>query len=334
MAQLTDPLQLGSLTIPNRIWLSPMCMYSAGPDGKPTDFHRVHYGARALGGFGLIMTEATAITPNGRISGRDLGIWSDEHVAAWQEIVDFGHQQGAVMGMQLAHAGRKAEGVGEAFAPSPLAFPGYGTPHEMTAADIDEVVGLFIDAAQRAEDAGFDVLEVHAAHGYLLHEFLSPLSNQRTDEYGGSLENRMRLVLRVVDAIRSVWDGVLFVRISATDWTEGGWALEDSQALAVELRAHGVDLIDVSTGGNVMATIPVGPGYQLPFAEAVKGTGIPAAGVGLITTAGEVADALDRVDAVFIARAALRDPNFPLHVAAELGLDLTPPTQYARAFSR
>ncbi len=330
MALLTDPLTLRSLTIPNRVWLSPMCTYSTDAQGIPTDFHLAHYGARALGGFGLIMTEATAITPNGRITGRDVGLWSDEQVPAWARIVDFCHTYGAVMAVQLAHAGRKADGVGEAFGPSPVAFPGYPVPHEMSHTDIDEVVGLFIDAAQRAEDAGFDVIEIHAAHGYLLHQFLSPLSNQRTDEYGGSRENRMRLLVRVVDALRSVWDGPLLVRISATDWIDGGWGQDDSVALAKVLADHGVDLMDISTGGNAMVDIALSAGYQLPFAQAIGETGMPVAGVGLLTTADDVAQALTRVDAAFVGRVGLREPSFPQRIAHELGLDIAFPQPYVR----
>jgi 2,4-dienoyl-CoA reductase-like NADH-dependent reductase (Old Yellow Enzyme family) len=306
MSSLFTPLTLRSITLRNRIVVSPMCMYSS-LDGFANDWHLVHLGSRAVGGAGLIITEAAAVTPEGRITPDDLGIWKDEHIAGLQRITSFIRAQGAVAGIQLAHAGRKAstytswKGHGQVpeadggwppVAPSAVAFaPNYPTPVALDAAGLRQVAADFRAAAVRALAAGFQVVELHAAHGYLLHEFLSPLSNQRTDAYGGSWENRIRLLLEVVEATRQVWPAELplLVRISATDWTEGGWTAEESVALAAVLKTKGVDLIDCSTGGNVpAATIPVGPLYQTVFAEQVKReAGIPTGAVGMITTAAE-----------------------------------------------
>jgi len=292
-AGLFSPFTLRSVTFPNRIAVSPMCEYSS-EDGFANDWHLVHLGSRAVGGAGLVLTEAAAVTPEGRITPQDLGIWKDEHIPTLRRIVDFLHAQGAHAGIQLAHAGRKASmtrpwDVGSAgdqklspaeggwenvVAPSALAFaPGYAQPIALDRRGIDGVVEAFAAAAQRSLEAGFDVVEIHAAHGYLLHQFLSPLSNHRADDFGGSFENRTRLVLDVVDAVRAVWpeELPLFVRISATDWAEGGWNIDESVKLAALLRAHGVDLIDVSSGGLVPGVkIPVGPGYQVPFAERIR----------------------------------------------------------------
>lgn len=339
---LFQPLQLRDVTIPNRIWVAPMCQYSVeAGDGVPTDWHLVHLGSFAQGGFGLILTEASAVSPQGRISPNDAGIWSDQQARAWRRITDFVHTQDAKIGIQLAHAGRKAsthrafpgephgpvlpaDGGWVSEAPSEVAFPGYPVPRALDRRGLADVVTDFRSAAGRAGDAGFDVLEIHAAHGYLLHEFLSPLSNQRTDEYGGSLENRSRLLVEVVDAVREVWSGVLFVRISATDWTDGGWDVEQSIELAKRLMHHGVDLVDVSSGGNVPASIPVRPGYQVELSAEIRAKAeIPTAAVGLITDPQQADDIIStgEADAVLLARAALREPHWPQRAAFELGMD-------------
>jgi 2,4-dienoyl-CoA reductase-like NADH-dependent reductase (Old Yellow Enzyme family) len=336
---LMSPLTLRGTTFRNRVWLAPMCQYSAGPDGVPTDWHLVHLGARAVGGFGLVLAEATAVVPEGRITPHDVGIWNDEQVTAWRRITDVVRGRGAVAGVQLAHAGRKAsthrgfgEGSGsvpaadggwETVAPSEVAFAGYAAPREMTAAEVAAVPGQFAAATRRALGAGFDLVEVQAAHGYLLHQFLSPLSNRRADGWGGSLAGRARLLLDTVDAVRAVLgeDRPLLVRVSATDWTEGGLTVEDVAQVAVWLREHGVDLVDVSTGGNVHATIPVGPGYQVPAARTVRETaGVPTAAVGLITTPEQAEQVLadGAADAVLIGRPALFDPHWPLRAAHAL----------------
>ena len=341
---LFSPLTLRGTTIPNRIWLAPMCQYSA-VDGMPDDWHLVHLGARASGGFGLVMTEATAVLPEGRITPEDTGIWSDAQAEAWSRIATFIRDRGAVAAIQLAHAGRKAstfrpwherqgsvgvdEGGWETVGPSAVAFDGYAPPRAMTESDIAEVVQAFARAAVRSRTAGFDVAEVHAAHGYLLHEFLSPLSNHRTDRYGGSLTNRARFLVEVVDVVRAVWpeDKPVLVRLSATDWVEGGLTLDEVVTVATELADHGVDLVDVSSGGNALTTIPVGPGYQVPLARAVRtGSGLPVSAVGLITTAEQAEQTLvdGGADAVMIARAALRDPMWPLRAAHELRVPLPP----------
>lgn len=354
MAELFTPVRLRGVTIRNRAWVAPMCQYSA-LDGVPNDWHLVHLGSFARGGAGLVLTEATAVSPEGRISPVDTGIWNDEQRDAWSRIVDFVHGQGATAGMQLAHAGRKAstrppfegrgpvpveEGGWEAVGPSAVAFPGLAEPRELTVAEIDQVVEDFARAAQRALEAGFDLLEIHAAHGYLMHQFLSPLSNQRQDEYGGSFDNRARLVLRVVDAVRSVVpDSMpLLVRLSATDWVEDGWTADDSVALARLLREAGADLVDVSSGGNASADIPVGPGYQVTFARRIREeAGIPTGAVGLITEPKQAEDIVadGAADVVLLARAMLRDPHWALRAAHELGVPVGDgidwPKQYLRA---
>lgn len=353
MPHLFDPLTLRGLTIPNRVFVSPMCEYSA-TDGFPTDWHLVHLGSRAVGGAGLVIAEATAVRPEGRISPQDVGLWSDAHVDPFERIVRFVHAQGARAGVQLAHAGRKAstfrpwEGdgtVGEAeggwtTVVAPSAIPHaehYPTPSALTEGGIRLVIDGFVSAGLRACAAGFDVLEIHAAHGYLLHQFLSPLSNQRDDGWGGGFEGRTRLLREVVSGLRAACPDhiVLFVRLSATDWTEGGWDLEQTIALVRMLAPLGVDLIDCSTGGNVhRARIPVGPGYQVPFAAAVRReTGVPTTAVGLITSAvqAEQLVSLGEVDAVQLARELLRDPYWPLHAARELAQPITWPVQYLRA---
>jgi len=343
MAKLFEPLTLRDLTLPNRIWLAPMCQYSVvAEDGVPTDWHLVHLGARAQGGFGLILTEATAVLPEGRISPQDTGLWNDDQGEAWGRVVDFVHSQGAAIGVQLAHAGRKAstyrgfpgeptgsvapgEGGWASVGPSAEAFPAHASPRAMTTQDIEAAVAAFASAAARADRAGFDVVEIHAAHGYLLHQFLSPLSNHRGDGYGGDFAGRTRLLLEVVDAVRAVWPTgkPLFVRLSATDWTEGGWDLNQSVRLSAVLRERGVDLVDVSSGGNALVDIPVRPGYQVPFAQAIRsGAQLPTGAVGLIQTAQQAEDVLlaGEADAVLLGRAALREPSWPLRAAAELGL--------------
>jgi 2,4-dienoyl-CoA reductase-like NADH-dependent reductase (Old Yellow Enzyme family) len=354
MSHLFTPVRLRGTTLRNRVWVAPMCQYSA-VDGVPNDWHLVHLGSFARGGVGLVLTEATAVSPEGRISPSDTGIWNDEQVAAWRRIVDFVHGQGATAGMQLAHAGRKAstrppfegrgtvpaeEGGWTTVGPSAVAFPGIAEPRELTTGDIDQVVADFTEAALRALRAGFDVLEIHAAHGYLLHEFLSPLSNRRQDEYGGSFANRTRLLLRVVESVRAAVPDTtpLLVRISATDWVEGGWTGDDSVELARRLRDAGVDLVDVSTGGNAPADIPVGAGYQVPFARRIREeAGIPAGAVGLITEPKQAEEivAEGHADVVLLARALLRDPHWALRAAHELGVPVGDgvdwPQQYLRA---
>jgi len=349
---LFSTFQLRSVVFPNRIGVSPMCEYSS-EDGFANDWHMVHLGARAQGGAGLVMTEASAVTPEGRISINDLGIWKDEHIEKLAQIVRFIHSQGARAGIQLAHAGRKGsmtapfggerrltpeEGRWEPVAPSAVRFsPNYAVPKALDETEIAAVVKAFAAAAKRAEAAGFDVVEIHGAHGYLLHEFVSPLANQRTDRYGGSFENRIRMPLDVVDAVRTTWPEhlPLFMRISATDWAEGGWTADESVEFARHLGRHGVDLIDVSSGGMVPnAKIPAGPGFQVPFAQRIrKEAGVPTAAVGLITDPlqanGIVASG--EADIVLLAREMLRDPYFPLHAALALGEPMTWPKQYLRA---
>lgn len=354
MSQLFSPFDLRGVTVRNRVWVSPMCEYSAVA-GVPNDWHLVHLGSFARGGAGLVFTEATAVSPEGRISPSDTGIWNDVQRAAWSRIVEFVHGQGAVAGIQLAHAGRKAstlppfEGRGpisdedggwQPVAPSPVGFPGLREPRQLTTAEIAGVVSDFAEAAVRSLAAGFDVIEIHAAHGYLLHEFLSPLSNQRTDAYGGGFDHRVRLLLDVVEAVRSVApDTPLLVRISATDWTEGGWTTDDSVRLAVLLGEAGVDLVDVSSGGNALADIPAGPGYQVEFARRIRReAGIPTGAVGMITDSKQAEDIVTdgSADVVLLARAMLRNPHWALNAAHDLGVKLGDgiewPRQYLRAY--
>jgi 2,4-dienoyl-CoA reductase-like NADH-dependent reductase (Old Yellow Enzyme family) len=363
VSALFEPYTLRSLTIPNRVWMAPMCQYSAevfGPNaGVANDWHFAHYAARAAGGTGLILVEASAVSPEGRISPADLGIWNDTQVDAFRRITGFLKTHGTTPGIQLAHAGRKAstdrpwKGGGplgqeehgwQPLAPSALPFDeGHLLPHELTTEEIRDVVGQFADAARRALDAGFEIVELHGAHGYLIGEFLSPFSNHRTDEYGGSFENRSRLALEVVDAVRAVWpeELPLFFRISATDWlTENpedereGWTADDTVRLAKELHAHGVDLLDVSTGGNApRAHIRTGPGYQVPFAARVKAeTTLPVAAVGLITEPEQAEKILanGEADAVLLGRELLRNPSWARHAAHELGGEVATPQQYHR----
>ena len=352
MALLFQPLNIRSIKLKNRITVSPMCEYSS-IDGFANDWHLVHLGSRAVGGAALIFTEATAVSPEGRITADDLGIWTDDHVEFLKRITEFLHEHGAVAGIQLAHAGRKAshlspwksgrpleknEGAWETFAPSALPYKeGQPLPKAMSKNDIKKVVHDFEEAAIRALKADFKVIEIHAAHGYLINEFLSSISNKRTDEYGGLFENRIRLLVELVEAVRKIitYDLPLFVRISATDWVDGGWTIEDSIQLSKVLRDKSVDLIDCSSGGNSPhQVIPVKPMYQVPFAEAIKKeTGILTGAVGLITNAIEAEQILkeEKADIIILARQFLRDPYFPLHAAKELEIDINWPAQYERA---
>jgi 2,4-dienoyl-CoA reductase-like NADH-dependent reductase (Old Yellow Enzyme family) len=353
---LFAPLKLRSLTLPHRIVVSPMCEYSS-TDGFANEWHFVHMGSRAIGGAALVITEANAVSPEGRITPGDLGIYKDEHIDSLRRITNFLHQHGAYAGTQLAHAGRKAsmavpwektrlipesEGGWQPVAPSAIRFDAaYGLPTELDRTGMDKIVSDLVSAARRAIDAGFDLVEIHAAHGYLLHEFLSPLSNHRADEYGGSLENRIRFPLEVVRAVRAVWPQHLpvFVRISATDWAPEAlgpaWDLGQSVEFAKQLKQEGVDLIDVSTGGNHPAQqIPVGPGYQVPHAKRIRvEADIPTGAVGMITEPEQADEIIQsgQADLVLLAREFLRDPYWPLHAADVLNQKITWPIQYARA---
>ncbi|MBI1378410.1 MAG: oxidoreductase [Frankiales bacterium] len=351
MSRLFEPLSLRGLTLPHRAWVSPMCQYSS-TDGLAQPWHLVHLGGLAVGRPGLLLTEATAVTPEGRISPDDLGLWSDAHAEALRPAVEFVHGQGVALGVQLAHAGRKAstyapwrgrgsvpadEGGWDTLAPSAVAFGSYAVPRAMTRDDLDTVREAFVAATGRALALGLDVVEIHAAHGYLLHEFLSPLSNLREDEYGGSLENRMRFPLEVVAAVRDAWpqDRPLLLRVSATDWVPGGWDVESTVELARRAAALGVDLVDVSSGGlHADQQVVLGPGYQVPFAARVRAeAGVPVSAVGLITEPAQAEAVLAEgsADAVMLARAVLRDPHWPLRAAHELGVPLAWPDQYLRA---
>ena len=344
MNHLFTPIQLRDLEIRNRAWMPPMCQYHAfDSDGTPEDWHLVHYGARAAGGFGLIIAEATGIVPEGRISPLCTGLWNDRQEAAWARIVQFVHTQGAKMGIQLNHAGRKAstvpwrpglgsgsvpvsDGGWHTLGPSAVAQEGIDAPREMTVEQIEAIPGQFAAAAERAVRAGFDTVEIHGAHGYLLHQFLTPLANHRTDEWGGSFENRTRLFLAVVAAVREVIpEGMpLLARLSATDWIDGAWDPGQSIRLATLLHDAGVDLVDVSTGGAAAASIPTGPGFQVRFASEIRRlAGIPTAAVGMITEPGQADEILaeGHADAVFIGRAALRESGWALRAAHELGVD-------------
>jgi 2,4-dienoyl-CoA reductase-like NADH-dependent reductase (Old Yellow Enzyme family) len=351
MPRLFDPLTLRDTTFRNRLWVSPMCQYSAA-DGMPDDWHHVHLAQFAAGGAGLVMTEATAVSPEGRISPEDTGIWNDAQTDAWRAIVAAIHSRGAVAGVQLAHAGRKAStwspltgergsvpedrGGWPTVAPSAVAYDGYAQPAALDQSGVEGVVADFAAAARRALAAGFDVLEVHAAHGYLLHQFLSPLSNTRTDAYGGSRENRVRLLRRVVEAVRAEAPAaVVLVRLSATDWADGGWDVPDSIAAAVAVREAGADLIDVSSGGLVAhQRITTGPGYQAEFAAEVRaGASVPVSAVGMIDSPALADELVARghADAVMAGREWLRDPHYGLRAAAELGAEGNWPAQYLRA---
>jgi 2,4-dienoyl-CoA reductase-like NADH-dependent reductase (Old Yellow Enzyme family) len=352
MPHLFESITLRDISFSNRIVVSPMCQYLSA-DGFATDWHVVHLGSRAVGGAGLVFTEATAVLPEARISPQDLGIWSDEHIEPLARIVRFVHEQGSVAGIQLAHAGRKgstyrpwagqgaipeAAGGWPVVGPSAMPFAdGYAMPEALNGVGIRAVLKAFASAARRACQAGFRVVEIHAAHGYLLHQFLSPLSNRRQDQYGGPFENRTRLLREVVEAVRGAWPEQypLFVRISATDWVDGGWDLDQSVELARQLGRLGVDLIDCSSGGNVpQATVSVGSGYQTPFAERIRReAGVPTGAVGLITAPAQ-ADHIIRngqADLVLLAREMLRDPYWPFQAARELGYVVPWPVQYVRA---
>jgi 2,4-dienoyl-CoA reductase-like NADH-dependent reductase (Old Yellow Enzyme family) len=352
MPHLFEPLTLRGLRLANRILVSPMCQYSS-VDGLANDWHFVHLGSRAVGGAALVFTEAAAVTPEGRISPDDLGIWDDAHVDGLRRVVRFVRAQGAAAAIQLAHSGRKGstrrpwagqgavdpkEGGWRPVGPSAEPFAdGYPVPRALDADGIANIVSAFTHAAIRARDAGFDVVEVHAAHGYLVHEFLSPLTNHRGDAYGGTFDNRARLCLEIVDGVRRVWpeNQPVFVRISATDWVPGGWDIEQSVELSRRLNGHGVDLIDCSSGGNIAAArVPIAPGYQVPFAERIRReAGVPTGAVGLITTAVQADEIVRgaRADCVLLARELLRDPYWPLRAARELNQLVPWPSQYLRA---
>ena len=349
---LFTALTLREVSIRNRIMVSPMCQYSCR-DGLATDWHLVHLGSRAVGGAGLVMVEATAVEARGRISPHDMGIWKDEHIPPLERIARFLESQGAVPGIQLAHAGRKASvavpwkgggpleesaGGWPVTGPSAVAYaPGSPMPDALSPAGIAEVVRAFVTAARRALDAGFKVVELHFAHGYLVHQFLSPLSNQRVDSYGGSLENRTRLAREIVHAVRAGWPErlPLLVRVSCSDWAQGGWDIDESVELARGLKSHGVDLVDCSSGGNIhSAKVDAGPGYLAPYAERIRReAGIPTAAVGFITSAEQAEQILrnGQADLVVLARQLLRDPYWPLHAAAELRAEAPWPPQYLRA---
>lgn len=353
MSNLFSPLKIRGIEFKNKIAVSPMCQYSA-VNGMPSDWHLVHLGSRAVGGAALIIQEATAVSPEGRISPEDLGIWSDGQCEAYYRISGFIKSQNCKPGIQIAHAGRKAstyspwkgegvvkveEGGWDCFAPSPIAFSeNYPTPKEMSKKDIEKVIIDFKDAAKRSSDAGYEVIELHMAHGYLFHQFLSPLSNRRTDEYGGSFENRCRFALEIVREVRNILpdEFPLFVRISCTDWVEGGWELDDSVKFVKMLKEGGVDLIDCSSGGNVSkAKIPVTPGYQIPFSEKIKKeTGILTGGVGLITEPKQADEIIrtGKADLVLLAREMLRNPYWAINAAKELNVKLEVSNQYKRAF--
>lgn len=353
--KLLSPYSLGNITLKNRIVISPMCQYSS-TDGIANNWHIAHYGARAIGGAGLIIQEATAVVPEGRITYADLGIWKDEQTGRLRQIVDFVHQQGSKIGIQLAHAGRKGstdkpwDGKGkilpgepngwQTLAPSAVPFEeGEAIPAELSLEEIHQVVEAFQNGAKRALEAGYDVIEIHAAHGYLLHQFYSTLSNKRTDCYGGSFENRVRLTLEVVEAIQEIWgkERPLIVRISATDWVEDGWKMEDSLKLAAQLKTLGVHLIDVSSGGNILTEIPVKAGYQVYFSSEIRNkVQTPTGTVGLITTPQQAEEILQKeeADLVLIGRESLRNPHFPLYAAFVLHEESSTkwPKQYERAY--
>jgi 2,4-dienoyl-CoA reductase-like NADH-dependent reductase (Old Yellow Enzyme family) len=353
VSALFEPLKLRDLTLSNRVWVSPMCQYSA-TDGLPNDWHLVHLGQFAAGGAGLVMTEATAVAPEGRISRQDTGIWNDDQVAAWRRITDFIHARGVVAGMQLGHAGRKAsthrpsdgsgsiplsEGGWQSVGADAQPFGEYAPARPLTEDEVAAIPAQFAAGARRALDAGFDLVELHLAHGYLGHQFFSPLSNTRTDRYGGDFDGRVRLSLEIAEAVRAeVGESVpVFARVSASDWTDGGWTIEDSVRLAKLLRERGIDLVDTSSGGNTPhPDIPVGPGYQVPFAARIRAeAGIPTGAVGMITDPVQAEEivASGEADGVFLARAMLRDPHWPLRAANVLGADVEWPEQYGRAKS-
>ncbi|MFE8695540.1 NADPH dehydrogenase NamA [Cytobacillus sp. FJAT-53684] len=336
-AKLFTPFTIKNTTIKNRIVMAPMCMYSCqNEDGIVENWHKTHYTSRAVGQVGLIILEATAVTPQGRISPNDLGIWSDDHIAGLKELTDLMKEHGATTGIQLAHAGRKAVLEGEILAPSALAFnEKMKQPKEMTGEEIQETIEAFKQGAVRAKKAGFDIIEIHGAHGYLINEFLSPLSNHRTDEYGGSAENRYRFLREVIEAVKTVWDGPLFVRVSAHDYHEEGLTAEDYVQFGKWMKEQGIDLIDVSSGAVVPARIHTFPGYQVKFSEKIKEeVGIPTGAVGLITAPLHAEEILqnERADFIFLARELLRDPYWPRTAAKELGVNIESPKQYERGW--
>lgn len=336
MALLFSSFTIGKMQLKNRIVMSPMCMYSVmAEDGKVTDWHLVHYGSRAVGQAGLIILEATAVTPQGRISTRDLGIWEDGHVEGLRRIVDLVHGQDAKIGIQLAHAGRKARVPGPIIAPSEIPFEGMPVPNAMTLKQIEQVIEAFALGARRAKQAGFDVIEIHAAHGYLINQFLSPLSNKRTDEFGGSHRKRFELLRRVTEAVKQEWDGPLFVRLSVNEYHEEGNSVKDMVEYARMLKELGVDLIDCSSGGVVPANIQPEPGYQVPYSEMIRReVGIATGAVGLITGGPQAEQILqdNKADLIFIGRAFLSDPYWPRSAANVLGVRLLPPKQYERGW--
>ncbi|WP_100331491.1 NADPH dehydrogenase NamA [Bacillus xiapuensis] len=336
-AKLFESYTIRNVTMKNRIVMSPMCMYSAGTDGKATDWHFIHYPTRAVGQAGLIMIEATAVTPEGRISEKDLGIWSDEHIDGLAKMVSLVKKHGAKTAIQLAHAGRKSTVSGDILAPSALPFDEKSKiPKEMTKEEIEQTIGAFATGAKRAKAAGFDIIEIHGAHGYLINEFLSPLTNKRNDEYGGSPEKRLRFLSDIIRAVQKEWDGPLLVRISAHEYHKDGLTADDYSQIAKQLKSLGVDLIDVSSGGVVPASIHSYPGYQVKLAETVKhGANIPVGTVGMITSALQAEEILqnDRADLIFLGRELLRNPYWPREAARELKAELSAPEQYQRAWN-
>ncbi|WP_110932959.1 NADPH dehydrogenase NamA [Paenibacillus bouchesdurhonensis] len=333
--KLFSPYTIKNVTLKNRIVMSPMCMYSSyNRDGKVTDWHRVHYPSRAAGQVGLVMLEATAIAPEGRISYQDLGIWSDEHIEGLQEIVRLIHHHEAKAAIQLAHAGRKAELEETIIAPSAIPFEGMKMPKEASKKDITDVIASFRDGARRAREAGFDIIEIHGAHGYLISEFLSPLANKRTDEYGGNADNRYRLLREIIEAVKTEWSGPIFVRISANEYHEDGNSLEQFIQFAGYMKEQGIDLIDCSSGGIVPASIDVYPGYQVSLADEIRNrAGMATGAVGLISSGLQAEEILGngRADLIFVGRELLRNPYWPLSAAKELGITIERPKPYHRA---
>lgn len=336
MSLLFSPYQLGSVHLKNRIVMSPMCMYSANDDGHVTDWHTLHYASRAIGQVGLIVLEATAVVPEGRISSRDLGIWEDSQIEGLRKIVELSHVNGSRVGIQLAHAGRKATVGGLIFSPSALAFDeSFQLPVEMDKAHIQAAVTAFAEGARRSKEAGIDIIELHAAHGYLINQFLSPLTNKRTDEFGGSRENRFAFLRLVVEAVKKEWDRPILVRLSCHEYDEQGNSMDDILYFTNELKALGVDLIDCSTGGVIPVSVQAFPGYQVPYAEAVKkNTGIATGAVGLITSGLQAEEILEneQADLIFLGRELLRDPYWPRTAAQELREDIPSPRQYERGW--
>ncbi|MBS4202982.1 NADPH dehydrogenase NamA [Lederbergia citrea] len=335
--KLFEPYTIKDVTFKNRIVMSPMCMYSCkNEDGMVNDWHYTHYTSRAVGQVGLIIVEATAVTPQGRISPQDLGIWSDDHIEGLSKLTEMIKAHGAAAGIQIAHAGRKAELEGDILAPSAIPFnEKMKTPKEMSNEEVKATIKAFGQAAERAKKAGFDVIEIHGAHGYLINEFLSPLTNKRTDEYGGSQENRYRFLKEIIEEVKSVWEGPLFVRISANDYNDKGLNVEDYVIMAEWMKEQSIDLIDVSSGAVVPARIPVYPGYQVPLADQIKQeANIPTGAVGMITTGIQAEEILqnERADLIFLARELLRDPYWPRTAANELGVELEAPEQYKRGW--